>query len=185
MLRPHDLGSHPRGSQQTNPHAREAYKKPGEHLTALSLCAEARGLFLQDCRDPATRTRIRGPSKHDKTPCSNGEKSPWRSKPTPPGPRGLHPAGALARTHRNHRVQNTIPTGAATSQVSSKPRESARTPPEARGLLSDTTRRGTLSKIQEYCLSLAKTKAKRLLQGLDRILRFARGLAPRPHAKQA
>ena len=51
--------------------------------------------------------------------------------------------------------------------------------------VSNTTRRDTLSKIQKYCLSLAKTKAKRLLQGINRILWFARGLAPRPHAKQA
>ena len=170
MLRPRDPGSHPRGSQQTKPHAQEVYKKPGEHLTALSLCAEARGLFLQVCRDPATRTRIHGPSKHDKTPCSNGEKSPWRSKPTPPGPRGLHPTGALARTHRNHQVQNMIPTGAVANQVSSKPQESARTAPEARGLLSDTTRRGTLSKNQKCCLNLAKIKAKRLPPGLCGIL---------------
>ena len=98
----------------------------------------------------------------------NGEKSPWRSKPTPLGPRGLHPAGALARTHRNHQVQNTIPMGAATSQVSSKPQESARTPLEARGLLSDTTRRGTLSKNRKYCLSLAKTKARGQPRGLGK-----------------
>ena len=170
MPRPRDPGSHLRGSQQTNPHAREVYRKPGEHLMALSLCAEARGLFLQVCRDPATRTRIHGPSKHDKTPCSNGEKSPWRSKPIPPRPRVLHPVGALARTHRNHQVQNTIPTGAVANQVLSKPQESARTPPEARGLLSDTTRRGTLSKNQKCCFNLAKIKAKRLPPGLCRIL---------------
>ena len=112
-----------------------------------------------------------------------GEKSLWKSKPTPPGPRGLHPAGALVRTHRNHQVQNTIPTGAVANQVSSKPQESARTPPEARGLLSDTTRRGTLSKNKKCCLNLVKIKAKRLPPGLCRILRFARGLAPRPHTK--
>ena len=110
-------------------------------------------------------------------------KSPWRSNSSPIGPRGLHPTGALARTHRNHQVQNTIPTGAVANQVSSKPQESARTPPEARGLLSDTTRRGTLSKNQKCCLNLAKIKAKRLPPGLCRILRFARGLAPRPHMK--
>ena len=44
----------PEWAQQTNPHTREAYKKPGKHPTALSLRAEARGLFLQVCRDPAT-----------------------------------------------------------------------------------------------------------------------------------
>ena len=42
-------------------------------------------------------------------------KSPWRSKFTPPGPRGLHPAGALARTHRNHEYK-TNPTKATEKQ---------------------------------------------------------------------
>ena len=119
---------------------------------------------------PATRTCACGLGKCDKNSslkCEN-EKSPWRSNSTPLGPRGLHPAGALARTHRNHQVQNTIPMGAATSQVSSKPQESARTPPEARGLLSDTTTRGTLSKNRKYCLSLAKIKAKGQPRGLGR-----------------
>jgi len=59
MSRPHNPGSPSRGSQQTNPHTREAYKKPGKHPTTLSLRAEARGLFLQVCRDPATQVRTR------------------------------------------------------------------------------------------------------------------------------
>ena len=42
--------------------------------------------------------------------------------------------------------------------------------------VSNTTRRDTLSKIQKYCLNLAKIKAERLPQGLSRFLRFARGL---------
>ena len=40
--------------------ARGSYKKPGELLTALSLRAEARGLFLQICQDPATQARTQG-----------------------------------------------------------------------------------------------------------------------------
>ena len=40
--------------------ARGSNKKPGELLTALSLRAEARGLFLQICRDPTTQARTRG-----------------------------------------------------------------------------------------------------------------------------
>ena len=79
MPRPRDPGSPSRGSQQTNPHAREAYKKPGEHLTALSLCAEARGLFLQVCRDPATQVRTRvgsanNPSVRTKRMCEGRTK---------------------------------------------------------------------------------------------------------------
>ena len=95
-------------------------------------------------------------------------KSPWRSKFTPPGPRGLHPAGALARTHQNLKKQTPIPTG----QVSTKPQQtlrgSARTPPEARGLLSDTIKRGTLSKNQKDRLNLTNIKAKGQSQGLGR-----------------
>ena len=40
--------------------ARGSIKKLGELLTALSLCVEARELFLQICRDPATQARTRG-----------------------------------------------------------------------------------------------------------------------------
>ena len=40
--------------------ARGSHKKLGEPLTALSLCAEAKGLFLQICQDPATQARTRG-----------------------------------------------------------------------------------------------------------------------------
>ena len=54
-------------------------------------------------------------------------------------------------------------------------RESARTPPEARGLLSDTIERGTLSKNRKKCLHLINTKAKRQPRGPRQILRFARG----------
>ena len=82
-------------------------------------------------------------------------------------------------------------TGAVASQVSTKPQESALTPPEARGLLSDTARRGTLSKNQKYCLNLAKIKAERLPQGLSRfsdspealrrsLMRKAKSAPPRP-----
>ena len=43
-------------------------KKIGKLLITLLLHAEARGLFLQPSRDPATRTRTRGLSKRDKHP---------------------------------------------------------------------------------------------------------------------
>ena len=42
--------------------ARGSYKKPGEPLMAFLLCAEAKGLFLQPCRDPATLAHTRGGS---------------------------------------------------------------------------------------------------------------------------
>ena len=49
-------------------------KKTGKLLTTLLLQAEARGLFLQPSRDPATRTRTQGLGKRDKTPYSTGKK---------------------------------------------------------------------------------------------------------------
>ena len=69
-------------------------------MMALSLCAEARGLFLQVCRDPTTQTRIHGPSKHDKSPCSNGEKAPRGVNPL------LQGLGGYTR-----RVRSRAPTG--------------------------------------------------------------------------
>ena len=42
-------------------------KKTGKLLIALLLRAEARGLFLQPSRGPATQTRTRGLGEHDKT----------------------------------------------------------------------------------------------------------------------
>ena len=72
---------------------------------------------------PATRTCACGLGKCDKNSSlkRENEKSPWRSNSTPPGPRGLHPAGALARTHRNLKKQNPISTGAGINQASANP----------------------------------------------------------------
>ena len=53
---------------------RGSHKKPGELLIALSLRAEARGLFLQPSQDPATQTRTQGLDKRDKTPHSIAKK---------------------------------------------------------------------------------------------------------------
>ena len=54
--------------------ARGLPKKIGKPLIALSLSAEARGLFLQLSQGPATRTRTHGPGKCDKTPYSTEKK---------------------------------------------------------------------------------------------------------------
>ena len=136
--------------------ARGSYKKPGEPLTALSLQAEAKGLFPQHRRGPAIRTRTHGPGKHNVNPSLEREKSPWRSEITPPGPRGLHPAGALARTHQN--LEYKTPSRQELSRANSRQnlRGSASTPPKARGLLSDTIKRGTLSRNQKTAQTLNK-----------------------------
>ena len=128
---------------------RGSNKKSGESLTALLLRTEARELLPQKTPmpcDPNSHPRAR------QTQCkllTRKRKSPWRSEITPPGPRGLHPAGALARTHQN--LEYETPSRQELSKADSRQnlRGSASTPPKARGLLSDTVRRGTLSKIQK------------------------------------
>ena len=157
MPRPSDLGSHSRGfgKQSLLPNekdARGSLKEPEELLIALSLRAEARGLFLQLGQVPVTRTRIHGPSKHDKTPCSMEKKAPGGVNPLLQGLRGY-----------TRRVRSRAPTETTKYKTQSRRellraksrqtlRESARTPPEARGLLSDTRKRGTLSKDRKNCL---------------------------------
>ena len=69
-LRPRDLGSHPRGARQTDPHARGANQKPGGPLTALSLRARDSGA------PPATLPRPSSSGSHmsglsKKTLCLN------------------------------------------------------------------------------------------------------------------
>jgi hypothetical protein len=66
---------------------------------------------------------------------------PRRSQTTPPRPQGLHPAGALARTHRNEMQPRKAGTHAKKCDKSLQ--ASINTPFEARGLLSGTIIRGT------------------------------------------
>ena len=105
------------------------------------------------------------------------------SKLTPLGPQGLHPAGALARTLRNHQIQNTIPTGAATTQVSSK--TSGECPHSSRG--SGATvgyhKKGYPKQEPKILLKPCKNQSQRTTTRSRQILRFARVLAPRPQAK--
>ena len=67
---------------------------------------------------------------------------PRRSHTTPPRPRGLHPGGALARTHRNKTQPREA--GPLAKKCDDSLQASANTPFEARGLLSGTIIRGTL-----------------------------------------
>jgi hypothetical protein len=66
---------------------------------------------------------------------------PRRSQTTPPRPRGLHPAGALARTHRNKAQPRKA--GPLAKKCDKSLQASINTPFEARGLLSGTIIRGT------------------------------------------
>ena len=157
-------------------------KKTGKPLIALSLRTEAQGFFLQLGQVPATQTRIHGPGKHDKTPCSAEKKAPGRVIPL------LQGLGGYTRRMRSRAPTRTTKYKTQSrrellSQVLSSPQESAHTPPEARGLLSDTTRRGTLSKNQIHCLSLAKIKAKKNNHEVSADSPIRPRLAPRPQTK--
>jgi hypothetical protein len=66
---------------------------------------------------------------------------PRRSQTTPPRPRGLHPAGALAHTRRNKTQPRKA--GPLAKKCDESLQASANTPFEARGLLSGTIIRGT------------------------------------------
>jgi hypothetical protein len=78
--------------------ARGCSRKPGSDQTVDSVNIPARELGTRQC----TRATA---SSHEGTtrPAEALRKTlrPRRSQTTPPRPRGLHPAGALARTHRN------------------------------------------------------------------------------------
>ena len=69
--------------------------------------------------------------------------------------------GALARIYRSleHKTQSRRELLRAKSRQNL--RESARTPPEARGLLSDTIIKGTLSKNRKNCLDLVNNETKK------------------------
>ena len=184
LPRPSDLGSHSRGlSKQTPPSKRKGCAravKEDKEITdrPLAPCGGS-GVLPALGKVPATRTRTHGPSEHDKTLCSNGEKSPWRSKPTPPGPRGLHPVGALAHTHWNHQVQNTIPNRSCCEPSLDK--TSGECPHSSRG--SGATvgyhKKGYPKQEPKMLLKPCKNQTARSQQ----ILRFARGHASRPQAK--
>ena len=114
-------------------------RKPGSGRTVDSVNIPARELGPRPC------TRA-SPSSHEgtTTPAEALRKAlrPRRSETTPPRPRGLHPAGALARTHRNKMQPRKA--GPLAKKCDESLQASANTPFEARGLLSGTIIRGTL-----------------------------------------
>jgi hypothetical protein len=134
-------------------------KKSSLSLTVLSLCAEARGCSRKPgsgqtvdsvnipARELGTRLCTRATaSSHEGTTrpaeASRNALRPRRSQTTPPRPRGLHPAGALARTHRNKTQPRKA--GPLAKKCDKSLQASINTPFEARGLLSGTIIRGTL-----------------------------------------
>ena len=84
---------------------------------------------------------------------------PQPSQTTPPRPRGLHPAGALARTHRNKTQPRKA--GPLAKKCDESLQASANTPFEARGLLSGTIIRGTLKTHNSQLVTPISTKLQR------------------------
>jgi hypothetical protein len=125
-------------------------------LIVLSLRAEARGLLSHRATaklltastnrlknsvpDRAPGLRPGRMREQQGRPRHRKKLRPHRSQTTPPRPRGLHPAGALARTHRNKIQPRKV---GPLAKIRENLQASARTPFEARELLSGTVIRGT------------------------------------------
>jgi hypothetical protein len=75
-----------------------ALAKPGSGQTVDSVNIPARELGTRPCTR-ATASSHKGTTRPAEA--SRNALRPRRSQTTPPRPRGLHSAGALARTHRN------------------------------------------------------------------------------------
>jgi hypothetical protein len=113
-------------------------RKPGSDRTVDSVNIPARELGTRLCTR-ATASSHEGTTRP--TEASRNTLRPRRSQTTPPRTRGLHPAGALARTHRNE----TQPRKASplAKKCDKSLQASINTPFEAWGLLSGTIIRGT------------------------------------------
>ena len=115
-------------------------------------------------------------------PLSRHKKSPWRNKSTPLGPQGLHPAGALARTHRG--LEYEIPSRQELSRA--KSRQNLRRVPSLLPRLGATVgyrKKGYPKQEPKILLKPCKNQSRKTTARSQQILRFARGLAPRPQAK--
>jgi hypothetical protein len=114
-------------------------RKPGFGQTVDSVNIPTRELGTRPCAW-ATASSHEGTTR----PAEALRKAlrPQRSQTTPPRPRGLHLAGALARTHRNKTQPGKA--GPLAKKCDESFQASINTPFEARGLLSGTIIRGTL-----------------------------------------
>jgi hypothetical protein len=119
--------------------ARGCSRKPGSGQTVDSVNIPARELGTRQCTWATT-------SSHEGTTrpaeALQNKLRPRRNQTTPPRPRGLHPAGALARTHRNKMQPRKA--GSLAKKCDKSLQASINTPFEARGLLSRTIIRVTL-----------------------------------------
>jgi hypothetical protein len=113
-------------------------RKPGSGQTVDIVNIPARELGTQLC------TRATASSHEGTTRPAEALRNtlrPRRSQTTPPRPRGLHPEGALASTHRNETQPRKA--GPLAKKCDKSLQASINTPFEARGILSGTIIRGT------------------------------------------
>jgi hypothetical protein len=115
-----------------------ALTKPGSGQTVDNFNIPARELGTRLCTR-ATASSHEGTTRPAEA--SQNALRPRKSQTTPPRPRGLHPAGALARTHQNETQPRKV--GPLTKKCDKSLQASINTPFEARGLLSGTIIRGT------------------------------------------
>jgi hypothetical protein len=113
-------------------------RKPGSGQTIDSVNIPARELGTRLCTR-ATASSHEGTTRPAEA--SRNALRPRRSQTTPLRPRGLHPAGALARTHQNETQPRKA--GPLAKKCDKSLQASINTPFEARGLLSGTIIRGT------------------------------------------
>jgi hypothetical protein len=113
-------------------------RKPGSGQTVDSVNIPARELGTRSCTR-ATASSHEGTTRPAEA--SRNALRPRRSQTTPLRPRGLHPVGALARTHRNKTQPRKV--GPLAKKCDKSLQASINTPFEARGLLSGTIIRGT------------------------------------------
>jgi hypothetical protein len=131
-------------------------RKPGSGKTVDSVNIPAREFETRPCTR-ATASLHEGTTRPAKA--LREALRPRRSQTTPPRPRGLHPVGALARTHRN----KTQPRKASplAKKCDKSLQASVNTPFEARGLLSGTIITGTLKTPNSQVVTPISTKLQR------------------------
>jgi hypothetical protein len=113
-------------------------RKPGSGQTVDSVNIPARELGTRPCTRATTNSHE---GTNRPAEASRNTLRPRRSQTTPPRPRGLHSAGALACTHRNKMQPRKV--GPLAKKCDKSLQASINTPFEARGLLSGTIIRGT------------------------------------------
>jgi hypothetical protein len=134
-------------------------RKPGSGQTVDSVNIPAREFGTRPCTR-ATASSHEGTTRP--TEALHEALRPRRSQTTPPRPRGLHPAGALARTHRKKTQPRKA--GPLAKKCDKSLQASINTPFETRGLLSGTIIRGTL-KTRNSQLVTPSAQSSKVLMG--------------------